>query len=652
MNGYGIFEEHRQSLLALIGRLRPVLEAVNVEANTERLRVIQERVESDTFKVMFVGEFKRGKSTVINALLGAEVLPTDILPCTAIVNEVKWGAERRARLHPMPTAGKDAPDRPLDIPVEKLAEHVTIQDGDDGGPRPNPYERAEVFWPLPLCENHVEIIDSPGLNEAPERERLTLGYLDRADALVMVLLTTAPLSLSEQTFLDVHVAARGHEDAFFLFTRIDDVPPNRRDAVVESVRNRLAPYHPRDDRVFFVNARDALEGRVRGSGADGRGATGFPPFEQALERFLVRDRGRAKVLVPVLRLQNVVTAARRDIELQQGMLRRTSAGLRREYELQQVPLRQVAQRRDAILGRVDSHLRDVLDEVGAMARRFYRGTADAVEEWARELPLENRLKGLNPFTRTARVEALEEELSAKLKARVQEASAAWQRDELQVFLEERVLALEAQIETDLTELVERVDGIRYELAAVPRRERPGAVAGGVERVVAAGLGTVLGGPGMGLAGANFGFKGVTRAVLPTVAVAVVGAAVGLAALPFSLAVLAANLVSGSLATSRLEQELKEKAAQDCADALRDRTDRIVTELSATVREQLDKVREIVAEGIEGELRSVRQEVENALERLESGEAEREATLAELSRQGSVLNDLDEILAELVAAVAI
>ncbi|GAA2918124.1 hypothetical protein GCM10020221_12950 [Streptomyces thioluteus] len=651
MDDYGVFEERRKALLELIGRLRPVLEAINVEANTDRLRIIQERVESDTFKVMVVGEFKRGKSTVINALLGAEVLPADFLPCTAIVNEVKWGAERRARLHLMPAAGQGPTGHAIDIPVEKLAEHVTIKDGDDGKPRPNPYERAEVFWPLPLCENRVEIIDSPGLNEASERELITLGYLDRADALIVVLLTNVPLSLSEQNFLDVDVAARGYEDTFFLFTRFDDVPPNRRDATVRGVRNRLAPYGPRDDRVHFVNARGALEGRVRGSRAELE-ASGFLPFEKALERFLVHDRGRAKVLVPVLRLKTVVTEARRDIDLQQGMLRRTAAELRRAYELQQVPLQQVERRRDAILGRVDAHLRDVVDEVGAMARRFYRGMANDVEEWVLELPLENRLKGFNPFTQAERAQALQDELSEKLKGKVKETSAAWQAEELQAFLEERVAALETEIETDLTELVERIDAIRYDLAAVPRREDSGEVAGGVERFVAAGLGTVLGGPGMGLAGANFGFKGVAKAVLPTVAVTVAAAALGLAAFPFFLAVLAANLFSTALVKSGVEKALKEKAARKCADHLRDTTDEIVAELTAKVRVQLGKIREVIAEGIEAELRSVRQEVANALERRESGEAETEATLAELGRHGSALNGLDEELAEFVRTVAI
>ncbi len=48
---------------------------------------------------MVLGEFKRGKSTFINALLGEEVLPSSAIPCTAVINEVKWGEQQRAILH-------------------------------------------------------------------------------------------------------------------------------------------------------------------------------------------------------------------------------------------------------------------------------------------------------------------------------------------------------------------------------------------------------------------------------------------------------------------------------------------------------------------------------------------------------------------------
>ena len=126
--------------------------------------------------------------------------------------------------------------------MEKLVDYVTIPDGDLHST--SPYARAEVFWPLPLCENRVEIIDSPGLNEAPEREIITIGYLDQADALIVVMLAISAVSLNEQSFLDTYVTSR-HDDAFFIFNRINDVEPHERDVVTRASAADQPLQHPR-----------------------------------------------------------------------------------------------------------------------------------------------------------------------------------------------------------------------------------------------------------------------------------------------------------------------------------------------------------------------------------------------------------------------
>ena len=103
--GFQEFEQRRENLLGLAGRMRPIVDELGVDTGRESLHQLRERIETDTFKVMVVGEFKRGKSTFINALLGEQVLPVHSLPCTAVINEVKWSETKRAVLHPMPVNG-------------------------------------------------------------------------------------------------------------------------------------------------------------------------------------------------------------------------------------------------------------------------------------------------------------------------------------------------------------------------------------------------------------------------------------------------------------------------------------------------------------------------------------------------------------------
>src|SRR5579875_3819542 len=85
------FLEKRKALVALLERLQSVLHMLNMTAWQQKMQQLEQRATSDNFKVLVIGEFKRGKSTFINALLGQEVLPAYATPTTAIINEVKWG---------------------------------------------------------------------------------------------------------------------------------------------------------------------------------------------------------------------------------------------------------------------------------------------------------------------------------------------------------------------------------------------------------------------------------------------------------------------------------------------------------------------------------------------------------------------------------
>jgi ribosome biogenesis GTPase A len=139
---------------------------------------LQSIVQSTNFKVMILGEFKRGKSTFINALLGEEILPAFATPCTAIINEVKWGERQRAVLHFNQVDGQEKKE-PKEIPVDEIEEYVVIKEDVDQSQAINesPYEKLELFWPLELCKDRVEIIDSPGLNEHKTRQQVTESYL-------------------------------------------------------------------------------------------------------------------------------------------------------------------------------------------------------------------------------------------------------------------------------------------------------------------------------------------------------------------------------------------------------------------------------------------------------------------------------------------
>lgn len=647
--GFQEFERRRAELLDLAKRLVPVVDGIDVVTCRDTLTRLRDRVEADTFKVMIVGEFKRGKSTFINALLGEQVLPMHSLPCTAVINEVKFSEKKRAVLHPM--AGAESLD-PVEISVESLVDYVTIRDGESRST--SPYARAEVFWPLPLCENRVEIIDSPGLNEAPEREIITLGYLDQADAMVVVMLATSPVSLNEQAFLDVQVTARGHDDAFYIFNRINDIDAEELEDAKRGIRNRLSPYSVRENRIFFVDAKTALRSRIAGD-SEGFARSGVAKVEETLEDFLARDRGRAKLLVSARHLKSVVSDTRRNMTMQRGMLQRSADELRKAYDEAQGPLNQLERSRISILKRVDSHTAETVRQVEVMTRGFYRTIGRDIETWVLDMELEAKLSGIknmNPIGLQKRAEAVQAEVSQKLSHKLQAAVATWTERDLRTLVESRLADLEIEIGDDLRDLLAKADAIRYTLAAVDLPPALPTVSSATERVAAAGAGLVLGGPGMALIGANFGFQGVVKAIMPAIGVAIVGTVIGLAMLPLVAAMAAVGVFQGMKMMGSVEKKIKQDVAKGYSDHIRDNQDSLVSDLVGQVSEQLAMLRDIISQGVEADLASVRQEAEAALQKREAGEAATRTALRELDDFAHELETVDDELAEFITGVAV
>lgn len=208
--GYEQFLAQRERLRAAMVATADVAAALGADTRARHLREAAENLLGDAFRLMVAGEFKRGKSTLINALLGEAVLPARVAPCTALITEVKHG-DPRAVLWPIDGGP------PRDVPVARLRDYLVIADEDD--PRPPEWAKMEVFHPRPLLANNVLIIDSPGLNEHHVRNEIALDYLPKADAMILVLSCEQALSASEIAFLEENVRGTGLRHVFFVWNR-------------------------------------------------------------------------------------------------------------------------------------------------------------------------------------------------------------------------------------------------------------------------------------------------------------------------------------------------------------------------------------------------------------------------------------------------
>ena len=395
--------EHRRlttEALLDLRALRQHAESLGMPEIATRLGEVVSRVETDVFRIAVVGEFKRGKSTLINALLGQEILPADVLPCSATLNRVTYGLRPSVELVFRPDgSGKR---RTETIAPEALAEYVTKLTP-DSEVRAAAIEEAIVYHPLRFCRDKADIIDTPGLNDDNAMTQVTMAVLPQVDAALFVILAQSPFSGYEADFLNkllTHDLGR----VIFVVNRIDEIrrEPDRqriltvvRERIERAVRTRAVELHgegtPEAEelvrrigkaRVFGVSAADALDGRLNTDEAL-LGRSGFPVFEAELERFLAVDRGIVKLLV----MADTGTTACRTLAGQVA-IRRGGLSMRGEefdaaYTQTSADLDRLRGQLREELGRLDSsarHLRDTLrPRARALPHILMREATTAIE---------------------------------------------------------------------------------------------------------------------------------------------------------------------------------------------------------------------------------------------------------------------------------
>ncbi len=195
---------------------------------------IQQAISSQQYRVAVIGEFKRGKSSLVNAIIGAEVLPTDILPMTAAVTRVTFGSERKILIR-----YKDGHTE--EQTVEQLVEYATKYD-EEKARRAATISEIEVTYPSVFCQNHIDIIDTPGLNDNETMTEVTLSVLGDVDAAIIVISASQPLSMTEKQLIVDLIGKRQIRHLIFAITHIDVVSnrPREQDKLLQFIKDRIS----------------------------------------------------------------------------------------------------------------------------------------------------------------------------------------------------------------------------------------------------------------------------------------------------------------------------------------------------------------------------------------------------------------------------
>jgi hypothetical protein len=173
-----------------------VLNTLDRKDLVDRATAAAARLDRPGTVVCVVGEFKQGKSSLVNALLGQAVCPVDDDLATSAITLVRFAEEPGAVVR---MRGDDGQPTALAVPVEELPDWVS-ESGNPGNTKR--VERVDISVPSPLLKQGLVVVDTPGMGGlGAGHAAATLGFLPFADGLIFVSDASAELSAPEVDFL-------------------------------------------------------------------------------------------------------------------------------------------------------------------------------------------------------------------------------------------------------------------------------------------------------------------------------------------------------------------------------------------------------------------------------------------------------------------
>ncbi|MFF6947180.1 dynamin family protein [Streptomyces iakyrus] len=623
----------RRVLLDLIKRQAKVVRELRDDAVAGDLAELKQQVRDGRFTVMIVGDFNRGKSTLVNAILGDRVLPAKPEPTTAVITEVHYAEQATAHLYPTPVNG--VTPEPVQVDVGLLEEYLTVDQEDPEGS--SPYERAVVRWPVDLCRDGVVLVDSPGLNNVDVHTDVTVNYLQRADAVIMVVDGTSAFAENEREYLERRLRASGHEDVLFVITKTDTLDDYERPVALQSIRRAADRLRRPREALFFVRAKQALLGRMKGDPA-AVAASGIEEFEAALSEFLAQERGRVQLLIAGNRLAAYTAMGHTAVAGRRRLAASGREDLERRHADLQPGLAALERRRQSFLDTAGAVIDEAHASIDARARELLRTIADQCVEWAVTTRTEARI-GWSLRVRK-NVEELAKELGAAIAARAESEVLTWQAEVLTPVMETHRAVLSTVVGSEIEQFETDLRAVRTTLFAGTDHDIGELAGPGTkERAAATVLGWAGGGPALGFAGARFGMKGVLKQAAPIMGGLTIGVllGVGTGGLAFIALSIAAALNFNALAAA------DEKTRRAIGEGIRDRllaqreahATRTATEAVRGLREATSDCASV----LHTEIESVRSQVEAALRAKRKGE---KAVAAELLLLDSLTAELDRI----------
>ncbi|MBP3793720.1 MAG: dynamin family protein [Ruminococcus sp.] len=393
---YGSYSAYKSTMEGLTADLEELLklsDEINLVNTAKSLEETIAKTKDEHFEVAIVGEFKRGKSTLINAMLGQEVLPADVLPATATLNRVTYSTEPYVQVE-----YKNGSSERVDIGrLEDYVTKLTIESEE----RAETVKEATVYYDTEFCKKNVDIIDTPGLNDDEQMTSVTLSILPKIDAAVFVISANSPFSQFEKEFLEKKMMTSDVGRIIFVVNCFGTFSQEDENKIVETVRSRIGKYvmekakkvMGEDSREFAVYKRKIGTPRVIGVYAKKAlvakttgdqqmlDESNFPEFENALESMLTKERGVISLQIITNKITNSGTEILRNVVMQENALMMANDEFMEKYDAAIKEIEEIRNKKRAEFVKIN----DSANQVFASLQPILDSYWDKIEEAAMEV---------------------------------------------------------------------------------------------------------------------------------------------------------------------------------------------------------------------------------------------------------------------------
>jgi small GTP-binding protein len=286
------FIDHKTDILDIIADTKSLLDESDGTGN-ERLLAVKEQLISNHFNLVVLGQFKRGKTTLINSLVGNAILPSSVVPLTSIVTILKFGSEVKCTIFM-----NDGTEQ--DVPIEDIHDYVT----ESGNPENRRGVKcASIEYPIPLLEKGMQLVDTPGIGSTfLHNTETTYEFLDHLDAAVFLMSADVPISQVEKELLETIKSST--QKIFFVLNKVDNLIPKEITEMSTYNMNVLEEMGFTVQEIWPISARKALEAKT----ADDKNLllhSGLSDLEDAIGNFLSSEKGRIVLNTAISKLKRI-----------------------------------------------------------------------------------------------------------------------------------------------------------------------------------------------------------------------------------------------------------------------------------------------------------------------------------------------------------